>query len=88
MKALNPKDLRDKSIEELDQVLKQEQAALFALRRDLALRQTSDRASLMTTRHNIARVKTVMTEKQKNEGAPAEAAAPKPAAKKKAKAEN
>jgi large subunit ribosomal protein L29 len=86
MKALNVKDLRNKSLEELDQVLKQEQSALFALRRDLALRQTSDRASLMTTRHNIARVKTIITEKLRNEGTPAEVAAQKPAKKKRAKA--
>jgi large subunit ribosomal protein L29 len=65
MKHLKAKELRSKSITELEDLVRQERADLFKARRDLALRQLSDTASLKIRRHNIARALTVIAEKQK-----------------------
>ncbi|MDI9638886.1 50S ribosomal protein L29 [Kamptonema cortianum] len=64
MKALKPKDLRDKSVPELTELVKQERAALYKARRDLVFRQTTDTAGLKVRRHNIARLLTLIREKQ------------------------
>lgn len=65
MKALKPTELRDKSVPELEEMVKAERAALYKARRDLVFRQTSDIASLKTRRHNIARLLTIIDEKKR-----------------------
>jgi large subunit ribosomal protein L29 len=67
MKALKPRDLREKTIRELEEMVEKERAALYDLRRRLALRETQDTSSVKTTRHNIARILTVITEKKREE---------------------
>lgn len=67
MKALKARDLREKTIRELEEVVEKERAALYDLRRRLALRETQDTSSVKTTRHNIARILTVLSEKKREE---------------------
>lgn len=65
MKPLRAKELREKSLEELEEMLKNERLALFELRKKMALRDLKDVRSVMMQRHNIARILTVITEKRK-----------------------
>jgi large subunit ribosomal protein L29 len=65
MKALKCADLLGKSIEELQGLVAEERAALYKTRRDFVFRQTTDTAGKTTRRHNIARIMTVITQKQK-----------------------
>ncbi|MBX3096897.1 MAG: 50S ribosomal protein L29 [Fimbriimonadaceae bacterium] len=65
MKALKANELRDKSVPELEELVKAERASLYRARRDLVFRQTTDIASLKTRRHNIARLLTLITEKKR-----------------------
>ena len=67
MKALKAKELRDKSVPELEEMIRQERAAIFKARRDMVFRQTTDTASLKTRRHNIARLLTLINEKKGGE---------------------
>ncbi len=64
MKALKAKDLRDKSVPELEQLVAEERAALYKARRDLVFRQMTDVASLKIRRRNIARLLTLINEKK------------------------
>jgi len=65
MKHLKATELKSKSVEELHEMVRQERADLYKARRDLVFRQLTDTASLKIRRHNIARVLTVIAEKQK-----------------------
>lgn len=65
MKGTKAKDLRDKTVEELEALVVEEQKALHKARRELVFRQSQDTAGLVTRRRNIARALTVITEKQK-----------------------
>lgn len=65
MKDLKPSELRDKSVPELEELVKQERADLYKARRDLVFRQMTDTASLKVRRHNIARILTVIEEKKR-----------------------
>ncbi|HWP31702.1 MAG TPA: 50S ribosomal protein L29 [Fimbriimonadales bacterium] len=67
MKPLRTKELREKTLEELEEMLQNERLALFELRRKMALRDLKDVKSVMMQRHNIARILTVITEKRKEE---------------------
>ncbi|GIV03421.1 MAG: hypothetical protein KatS3mg015_2251 [Fimbriimonadales bacterium] len=67
MKGLKPKELREKTIPELRELVEKERAALYDLRRRLALRETQDTAAIKVTRHNIARILTILTEKEREE---------------------
>ena len=67
MKATPAQDLRVKSVEELTQMIADEKAAMYKTRRDMVFRQTTDTAGTKTRRHNIARMLTLITEKQKSE---------------------
>ncbi len=62
MKSLKPKELRGKSVPELEEMLAQERASLYKARRDLVFRQMTDTASLKVRRHNIARILTLISE--------------------------
>lgn len=64
MKNLKAKELRMKSVPELEELLVQEKASLYKARRDLVFRQMTDTASLKIRRHNIARIHTLITEKK------------------------
>jgi large subunit ribosomal protein L29 len=65
MKDIKAAELRDKSVPELELMVAQERAALYKARRDLVFRQMTDTASLKVRRHNIARLLTVIGEKQR-----------------------
>jgi large subunit ribosomal protein L29 len=67
MKALKANDLRSKSVPELEDLVKQERAALYTARRDLVFRQTTDTSAIKTRRHNIARLLTIIQEKKSGE---------------------
>jgi ribosomal protein L29 len=60
MKDLKAKELRDKSVPELEEMLAKERQDLFHARRDLVFRRITDTASLKVRRHNIARIITVI----------------------------
>lgn len=86
MKALKAQDLRGKSLEELQSLVAEERAALYKARRDLAFRQLTDFKSLNVRRHNIARLLTLITEKERGiepRAAKAKSAAEKPKTSKK-----
>jgi ribosomal protein L29 len=65
MKDSKTNELRDKSVPELEEMVRQERAALYKARRDLVFRQTTDTTGLKTRRHNIARMMTVISEKKR-----------------------
>ncbi len=65
MQELKAKDLREKSVPELEEMLKQERAALYKARRDLVFRQITDTTIIKARRHNIARILTLIGEKQR-----------------------
>ena len=64
MKSIKAVDLRDKSVPELEDLVKAERAALYRARRDLVFRKSTDVSSIKTRRHNIARLLTLITEKK------------------------
>lgn len=65
MKALKTKDIRDKSVPELEKMVDEERAALYKARRDLVFRQMTDTKTLQVRRHNIARILTIIGEKKR-----------------------
>jgi ribosomal protein L29 len=65
MKAIDVKELRKKDVAELEKMVDEARAALFKARRDLVFRRVTDTASLKVQRHNIARILTVIGEKQR-----------------------
>lgn len=66
MKATKSKDLRSKTVEELKEMLADERAGLFKARTDLVFQRTPDRGNVNVRRHNIARILTIITEKERN----------------------
>lgn len=68
MKDTKTAELRKKSVGELEELLQQERVALYVGRRDLVFRRITDTTGMGVRRHNIARILTVMSEKQR-EGA-------------------
>ncbi len=62
MKDLKAKELKGKSVPELEEMLLKERQDLFTARRDLVFRRITDTASLKVRRHNIARIMTVIAE--------------------------
>lgn len=65
MKSTKASDLRGKTVEELHTLIADEKAAMYKTRRDMVFRQTSDTSGLKTRRHNIARILTVLGEKER-----------------------
>ena len=65
MKDTKAKELRSKSVEELEELLKAENAGLYKARRDQVFRQLTDTASFKVRRHNIARINTLISEKKR-----------------------
>jgi large subunit ribosomal protein L29 len=64
MKGLKTSEIRDKSVDELVKLVDEERALLYRMRRDLVFRQITDTASLKVRRHNIARMLTIIKEKE------------------------
>ena len=60
---MKAKDLREKSVEELQSTLGEEQEAQFKLRMQKATGQLTESHKVKQTRRNIARLKTVITQK-------------------------
>ena len=60
---MKAKDLREKSVDELQTTLVEEQEAQFKLRMKHATGQLTDSHKVIQTRRNIARLKTVITQK-------------------------
>lgn len=65
MKDTKAKELREKSVPELEEMLNGERAALYKARRDLVFRQITDTSSIKVRRHNIARILTVIEDKKR-----------------------
>jgi large subunit ribosomal protein L29 len=65
VKSTKASDLRGKTVEELQTLIADEKAAMYKTRRDMVFRQSTDTAGLTTRRHNIARILTVLTEKER-----------------------
>jgi len=65
MKDTKTSDLREKSVPELEQLVRDERANLYKARRDLVFRRITDTASVKVRRHNIARMMTLIAEKQR-----------------------
>lgn len=65
MKDIKAKDLREKSVEELEKLLDKEKLALHELRRKAGFRDLKDTTSIKVQRHNIARILTVIGEKKR-----------------------
>jgi large subunit ribosomal protein L29 len=65
MKDLKCAELRDKSVPELEAMVREEQATLYRARRDLVFRRITDTAGLKARRHNIARLMTLIAEKKR-----------------------
>lgn len=59
------KELREKTVEELEAMVQQHHADLYQTRRDLVFRRVTDISSIKARRHDIARINTVITEKKK-----------------------
>ena len=64
---MDAKELRTKSVDELKQELNSLLRAHFGLRMQQATQQLSNNAELRKTRRNIARVRTIMHEKAKQQ---------------------
>ncbi len=65
MKDTKTSDLREKSVPELEALVREEQANLYKARRDLVFRRITDTASVRIRRHNIARMLTLIAEKKR-----------------------
>lgn len=65
MKDIKPAELREKSIPELEALVREEQANLYRARRDLVFRRITDTTGLKVRRHNIARMLTIIEEKKR-----------------------
>jgi len=65
MKDTKTSDLREKSVPELEALVREEQANLYKARRDLVFRRITDTASVSVRRHNIARMLTLIAEKKR-----------------------
>ena len=65
MKGTKAADLRGKTAEELRALISDEKAAMYKHRRDLVFRRTTDSASYKVRRHNVARLLTILGEKER-----------------------
>jgi len=65
MKDTKTSDLREKSVPELEALVREERANLYKARRDLVFRRMTDTASVQVRRHNIARMLTLIAEKKR-----------------------
>lgn len=61
---MNAKDLREKSVEDLNKELGTQRQQQFALRMAQATGQLAQNSKIGVVRKNIARIKTILTEKE------------------------
>lgn len=61
---MKPKDIREKTSEELQKQLKDLQEDLFRLKFKFAIGQLEQTANLKTAKRNIAKVKTILRERE------------------------
>ena len=66
MKELSVKALREKNVKELNETLEKERAALYDTRRKLTFREIKDTNTVRQHRHNIARILTLIGEKEQD----------------------
>lgn len=64
---MNTKDLRAKDVEGLEKEIKELQREHFNLRMQKATQQLHNTAQLKTAKRNIARAKTILAEKQREQ---------------------
>lgn len=64
MKEYKPADLRTKSVEDLLKMVAEERAAMYQARKAMVFRQSSDTAGQKTRKHNVARILTIIKEKE------------------------
>lgn len=64
MKSYKPAELRTKTVEELLKMVAEERAAMYQARKAMVFRQSSDTASQKTRKHNVARLLTLIKEKE------------------------
>jgi large subunit ribosomal protein L29 len=69
MKKRAVKELKDKSVEALEQDLAELQKNLFALRSQAVTQKLENPHSVTRTRHDIARIKTLLSQKKKVQAA-------------------
>jgi large subunit ribosomal protein L29 len=67
MKDLKSKELREKTIPELEAMATDLRAELYRARRDLVFRKVTDTTGLKVRRHNIARILTTIQEKKRGD---------------------
>jgi large subunit ribosomal protein L29 len=67
MKGMKPSELRDKNIEDLAEELAKEREALYNVRRQIIFGQVKDVMSVRGHRKNIAKLMTVITQKQRED---------------------
>jgi ribosomal protein L29 len=67
MKAFSAQELRSKKLDELQEMLTKERAALYEDRRKLAFRENKDTNIVKGRRHNVARLLTLITEMKKGD---------------------
>lgn len=67
MKAKDIKNLHEKTIKELKRLLSKAQNELVKLRMDQAGRKLKDTHQVLKKRHDIARIKTIIREKELSE---------------------
>jgi len=58
-------EIRDKSLKELEEMLREKKLELFELRMKLKTMQLQDTSAIRKTRKDIARIKTAIAEKQR-----------------------
>ena len=62
---MNYTEIKNKSLEELERLLKDKKLELFELRLKLKTMQLQDTSQIRKTRKDIARIKTAITEKKR-----------------------
>lgn len=67
MKSTKCSELREKTVQELQELLEKERASLYETRRKLVFREVKDVNSVREQRHNIARIMTLISEKKRGE---------------------
>ncbi len=58
-------EIKEKSLQELEELLKEKKLELFGLRMKLKTMQLQDTSQIRKTRKDIARIKTAITEKRR-----------------------
>ncbi len=68
MKGLKAQELRTKTVEDLSAMVAEERVAMYQMRKAMVFRQSSDTAGLKARKKNVARLLTLIKEKQHTNG--------------------